>query len=274
MPMEAVRDKRKIFVVHGRDLSLRDELVRFLKYVDTSPISWTEARFKTGRPSPTTLEIVTCGLMMAQAVVVLFSPDDDAKLKDKFLAPHDGPDERELTGQPRQNVLLEAGMALAMAPERTVLVRVGHPRRVSDIDGINWISLGNDYESRRSLVDALSNAGVSVNDRLDLLDTKQSGTFSSNLAVSPETQIWHVGWHNGMGRLLYRGTLPAHSVRVRYRAHGADHPIEVDKLEPGYSVTLAHFLRNGLGEDVGEEIWVSWTDSVGEVRYETVQGKD
>lgn len=74
---------------------------------------------------------------MAQAVVVLFTPDDKARLDPRLLQSYDGADEREFTGRARQNVLLEAGMALGIAQERTVMVRFGRPRRISDIEGVN-----------------------------------------------------------------------------------------------------------------------------------------
>ncbi|GAA3284833.1 hypothetical protein AAU01_01920 [Paenarthrobacter aurescens] len=258
-------------MVHGRDLALRDQLIGFLRYIDTSPIGWTEARFKTGRPSPTTLEIVTTGLKLAQAVIVLFSPDDEAKLKDEYLAPHDGPDERQLTGQPRQNVLLEAGMAWAIAPERTVMVRAGHPRHISDIDGINWINLNNDFDSRRSLVDALINAEVDVNDRLDLLHPA-SGRFDSKAKHPQINFVWAFSWQKNMGRLVYRGIQPITDIRVRYHAHGANHPIEQERLEPGESISLPHFIREKLGDDVEEDVWISWSDSSGQVQYDSVRG--
>src|SRR5437660_4599630 len=45
-----------------------------------------------------------------QAVVVLFSPDDEAKLRAEFITRSDGPGEKKLRGQPRPNVLFEAGL--------------------------------------------------------------------------------------------------------------------------------------------------------------------
>jgi predicted nucleotide-binding protein len=47
----------------------------------------------------------------ARAVLVLLSPDDEAKLRDLFISPSDGSFERELTPQARPNVLFEAGLA-------------------------------------------------------------------------------------------------------------------------------------------------------------------
>ena len=65
------------------------------------------------------------------AVVVMFSPDDLAQLKEQLLKPDDGPNERKPQGQARPNVLFEAGLAMGRRPAKTVLVRpVGHISRL------------------------------------------------------------------------------------------------------------------------------------------------
>ncbi|MHA6969373.1 TIR domain-containing protein (plasmid) [Glutamicibacter bergerei] len=156
------KDPRKVFIVHGRDTQTKDTLEQFLRYIEVSSLDWAEARRLTNSSSPTTLEIVQAGLNNAQAVIVIFTPDDEARLKDEFHNPFDGYDERKPTGQARQNVILEAGMALGIDAKRTVLVRRGKTRDISDIAGMHWLNLNNEWNDRSMLVDALVSAGVTV----------------------------------------------------------------------------------------------------------------
>lgn len=58
---------------------------------------------------------------MAQAIVVLLTPDEHVQLR-RDLCSSDDEFLREEGFQPRANVLIEAGMALARAEARTVLV--------------------------------------------------------------------------------------------------------------------------------------------------------
>lgn len=176
--MTLTSDPRAVFIVHGRNIALKDELVKFLMHIDVRPISWTEAAQATGKTMPYTLDIVRAGMTAAQAVVVIFSPDDEARLKSEFLKAHDGDQERKLTGQARQNVLLEAGMAMALAPTRTIFVRVGRPREVSDIQGINWIDLDDSWDSRTRLSHELQAAGVQIATNRNVTD-RLAGKFES-----------------------------------------------------------------------------------------------
>jgi predicted nucleotide-binding protein len=257
---EPRRDPRKIFIVHGRDIATRDQLIKFLKHIDTWPISWTEARKATGKPSPTTLEIVATGLKMAQAVVVLFTPDDRAQLLPRFLQPHDGIDERELTGQARQNVLLEAGMALGMAPERTVLVRYERPRRISDIEGVNWITLSDSYEDRRALVDAMTNAGVLVDERRNLVDYSEAGKYYD------DSVRWGIRWNEeGIGSLINLGPGAALNVKIQWEAHGgSSHSLSYEEIQALHSIKVTKCSHGVLDpSDVGDiEIWWNNPDRV------------
>lgn len=175
--VEKIGDGRSVFIVHGRNTAARDELAKFLRHLDAKPITWTQAAADTAKTSPTTMEIINAGMAKAQAIVVIFTPDDQAQLKSAFVQATDEPHETQLTGQARQNVILEAGMALGAAPERTVLVRLGQTRKISDIDGINWIDLGDAWENRDRLRAALDNANVTLEHHRDLVSS-DAGAFA------------------------------------------------------------------------------------------------
>lgn len=175
--VEKIGDGRSVFIVHGRNTAARDELAKFLRHLDAKPITWTQAAAETAKALPTTMEIINAGMAKAQAIVVIFSPDDEAQLKTAFVKADDGLHETQLTGQARQNVILEAGMALGAAPERTVLVRLGKTRQISDIEGINWIDLGDAWDNRERLRAALVNANVTLEPNRDLVSS-DAGIFT------------------------------------------------------------------------------------------------
>jgi len=180
-------DPRRVFIVHGRDLESKNTLERFLKHVDALPLTWTDARQLTNKPSPSTLEIVKAGLMNAQAVVVLFTPDDQARLNKRFIKSSDRSPEKELTGQARQNVILEAGMALAMDDQRTILVRKGFTRPISDIEGVHWIDLKDNWDDRQILLNALEAAKVAIRRNVNIMD-ESIGFFED--PVSKTSNVW------------------------------------------------------------------------------------
>jgi len=152
-----------VFLVHGRDERHAD-LISLLGDFGLNVVSWSEAAHATGKGAPTTLEIVQSGMAKADAVVVLFTPDDIAHLRPGLQQPGDPPGELEPTGQPRMNVLFEAGMAMALSGDRhrLVIVEIGSVRQFTDISGINIIRLTNSTESRRELAERLATAGLEV----------------------------------------------------------------------------------------------------------------
>ena len=98
---------------------------------------------------------------VGQAVVVLLTAEDRAGL---LPALGDGDDDVLLRGQPRQNVTLEAGMAMGIDRARTVLVELGEIRRASDFDGLNAVRLTNDAQTRNALRSRLQTAGCAVDE--------------------------------------------------------------------------------------------------------------
>ncbi len=166
-----------VFVVHGRNIKARDELADLLRSLDIKVIEWTKAVALTKKPNPYIGEVIDAGFQHAQAIVVLLTADDDAKLKDKFLTASDQPFEHKLTGQPRQNVLFEAGMAFGKLNARTVLVKIGDVRPMSDVAGIHILHLTGSPTSRKQFVSKLKIAGVVLNDDGD--DWLSAGQFDA-----------------------------------------------------------------------------------------------
>jgi predicted nucleotide-binding protein len=147
---------RNVLVVYGRDELLRRDLFVFLRTVGLNPLEFEEIVQQTGTASPYVLDALKLAFTNVQACVVLFSPDETVQLRPHLRSSHD-PEGAEL--QPRPNVLVEAGMAMALQPARTILVRVGKVRSFSDFDGKHYVNLTGTAESRNKLVGKLRVAG-------------------------------------------------------------------------------------------------------------------
>ncbi len=138
---------KKVMVVYGRNQVLRDSMFDFLRALKLDPIEWSEAVRATGKASPYVGEILDAAFKMAQAVVVLLSADESVQLRRELCADEDE-FARERGFQPRANVLIEAGMALARAEDRTLLVKVGTVNIASDIHGRHVVTMDGLAERR------------------------------------------------------------------------------------------------------------------------------
>lgn len=156
------RGGKKVFVVHGRDEKIRKAMFGFLRALGLTPLEWQHALKATGTASPYVGEVLDKAFKDAAAVVVLLTPDDVARLKEEFLKKTDKDHERNLTGQPRPNVLFEAGMAFGHQPKGTVLVQVGEMREISDVLGRHVVHLSNSTQTRAELANKLETAGCTV----------------------------------------------------------------------------------------------------------------
>lgn len=151
-PLKATRDN-SIFVVHGRDSRLTDDMYQFLRALDLNPIEWNAAiQGAKGGANPIVGSIIDSAMKRAQGIMVLLTPDEDARLKMKFASPKDRKyGLHKFDGQPRPNVIFEAGLALGAHSDKTILVQVGDIRDISDIAGKHMAHLNNSPASRKAL---------------------------------------------------------------------------------------------------------------------------
>ena len=179
VPVRSPTITQKVFVVHGRNQKARDAMFTFLRAIGLHPLEWNEAVQATGKPMPYIGEILDAAFAQAGAVVVLMTPDDEARLREQFRSPSDPPHETELTGQARANVLFEAGMAMGRNADRTILVELGSLRPFSDVAGLHVIRMDNRSQRRQELAQRLESAGCPVN--LDGVDWHTAGDFDTAL---------------------------------------------------------------------------------------------
>ena len=156
------RKSNKVMVVHGRNLIARDEVFTFLRSIGLNPIEWGSAMKSTATATPYVGQVISKMFENAAAVLVLLTPDDEARLKTKFRKSSDPSFERQLTGQARPNVLFESGRAFGSHPDATVLVQVGVVRKFSDTEGLHIVHLADSPLCRKDISQRLETAGCEV----------------------------------------------------------------------------------------------------------------
>lgn len=147
-----------VFVISGRDGALTESMYALLDALGCKPVEFHQAVSKVrGTGNPFIGDVLDRAFEQNQALVVMFTPDDEAKLKDHFLKKGGDHGERKLSGQPRPNVIFEAGMAMSRHPEKMVMVQVGAVKSFSDISGRHIVHLNGSYDSRLDFATRLGN---------------------------------------------------------------------------------------------------------------------
>ncbi|MFC4055077.1 CATRA conflict system CASPASE/TPR repeat-associated protein [Actinomadura syzygii] len=158
-----VRDRtRDVFVVHGRDEAARVAVFELLRALGLRPLEWEDLVAMTGKPSPFLGEVIAHAMPLAQAVVVLMTPEDVVRLHPDLRDPHDDGAENGPVMQARPNVLLELGMALAVHPDRTLILLAGDQRPVTDVGGRNYVRIRRDSGFREKIANRLRLAGCPI----------------------------------------------------------------------------------------------------------------
>jgi predicted nucleotide-binding protein len=174
-------DRRKVMVVHGRNGAARDAMFTFLRSLDLHPLEWSELVAGAASASPYIGQVLDDAFAQAQAVVVLSTPDELARLHPAFVHVPDHEGEGEAQGQARPNVFFEAGMAFGRFPTRTIITELGRMRPASDLAGRHAVRLNSGVECRKDLAQRLEKAGCEIN--TDGTDWLSAGDFDGSLAA-------------------------------------------------------------------------------------------
>ena len=67
-----------------------------------------------------------------------------------------------------------------MDDQRTILVRKGFTRPISDIEGVHWIDLKDNWDDRQILLNALEAANVAVRRNVNIMD-ESIGSFENHV---------------------------------------------------------------------------------------------
>jgi predicted nucleotide-binding protein len=135
---------------------------------------------ESGQVTPYIGEVLDYAFSLAQAVVVLMTPDDIGRLRTPFRKAGDPIHDIRFTPQARLNVIFEAGMAWGgeFRP-RTILVEMGQLRQLSDCSGLFMVRLDNSIEKRQDLITRLKNCGCDADDSGN--EWRTAGDFESVL---------------------------------------------------------------------------------------------
>lgn len=162
---------RDVAVVHGRDTEATKAIYAFLRSLDLRPREWEDLLGRAESATPHVGDLLNKLFENVQAVVVLFTPDDEARLHPDLQSPDEAQHETRFMGQARPNVLFEAGMAFGLYPHRTILVEAGDLRPISDLVGRHTVR-PDSQPAIQGFVNRLRAAGCAVNsggsDWLDL----------------------------------------------------------------------------------------------------------
>ena len=162
-PSHRPADKpRQVFVIHGRDEPARLAVFDLVRSLGLVPLEWEHLVRETGSGAPSLSKVVSDAPRLAQAVIALLTPDDIVTLHPSLRTPQDPAEERATAGQARPNVFIELGMALALVPDRTVILRVGAMRWPADLGGLNYIRITESADWCNKLAERLATAGCPV----------------------------------------------------------------------------------------------------------------
>lgn len=170
-----------VFLVHGRNGPAVDSMRRMLQAATIVPVEWEEAVGWTGSSTPYTLDVIKAALRGVNAVVVLFTPDEEVALHEHLQAS----DERDAVGsQSRPNVFIETGMVLGAESPKVVIVEIGQNRPVSDVSGLNVIRFNGSPSNRKAVMDRLESLGCDVRGSGYLETPFEIATASGVVALS------------------------------------------------------------------------------------------
>jgi predicted nucleotide-binding protein len=160
--------EKNVFVAYGRDDQAAGALFGFLQALGLHPLDWETLVAATGNTAPYLRDVIMQGIAMAQAAVVLLTPDDVVQLHPDLGLADDDEHEGRPAMQARPNVILELGMALATYADRTVVLVAGRHRPMADLGGLNYIRLTPDEGCLGKIVRRLRTARCAVgNNRPD-----------------------------------------------------------------------------------------------------------
>jgi hypothetical protein len=152
--------KSSIFLVHGRDKQARLHVKELLGQLSLQAYSFEDAVLWLQKGAPFAREVLECAMQRVYAIVVLMTGDDEGRLRPEFC--DSGSRECVTSQRARENVIFEAGLAMGLFPDKTVIVKKGRFPLPSDLTGIIHVELDPSNESRIALANRLRAIGCKV----------------------------------------------------------------------------------------------------------------
>lgn len=159
--LSAPMDRKTVFVVYGRNAAAAEAMRAFLRSLTLVPSDFDEVKRRMGG-SPFIGQVIRRGVEEAAAVIVIFTPDERATLRAGFQRDDDAAVDKE-RWQARPNVIFEAGLAMGVDENKTILVTLGSDVSLfSDASGRHILRMDNSAEKRDDLRALLEAAGCDV----------------------------------------------------------------------------------------------------------------
>ncbi|GLW94784.1 TIR domain-containing protein [Actinokineospora globicatena] len=174
----------KVFLVHGRDSAVAMAMKQFLRSLGLAIVEREHIVNHLGTPNPYVGDIVREGFEIADAVVVLFTPDEVVSLRPDLVSDSDSELERAPQAQSCPDVYYEAGIADTVDRRRTVLVEVGRVKPFGDAAGRHVVRFDGTPSKRATLAGRLKTAGLPINTSGQ--DWLTDGDFEPRLRVIHE----------------------------------------------------------------------------------------
>src|SRR5947208_4172646 len=114
-----------VFIIHGHDMEARNELVKFVNSLGLEVLEFHMGE-KQDRPMSMIFDTVLNGIQSADAVIALFTPDEHSASYVPSTGTYSGKNrngEKWEGWQARPNVIFEAGIALGIAIDKTIIVK-------------------------------------------------------------------------------------------------------------------------------------------------------
>lgn len=145
------RDSRTVFLVRGGNVEVNAATAELMIALELRVLGDEEVIAALGQGTPNTLDVIRRGMEMATATVVLFTADEIVRVG------KGAPSRR----QPIAEVLLAAGMALALDPHRVLFIQHGPVSALGDLGGKSLLRISPaDPRWRFDLAARLQTVGV------------------------------------------------------------------------------------------------------------------
>jgi predicted nucleotide-binding protein len=157
------KEQRRIFIVHGSDSEALDQLQLVLYKLGLQPLVQKDV---DGKGMSLLEALMTNIRSESDFAIVMLTPDDYGYRKDQS--------ETDRQPRARQDVILEAGMALArLGPDKVALIKKGALELPSDLEGIIRLEYNAHVkEIAAKIAQRLTGAGIPVSEA-NVIDASQ-----------------------------------------------------------------------------------------------------
>jgi predicted nucleotide-binding protein len=177
--MSTVPDKKKVFIIHGRNHAVLKEVGIFLRSMGLDPRLFRDVRKGMGGATHVS-KVVERGMEEAQGVLALITPDEFASLRTDLRKERESGQVVE-RWQARPNVIFEAGMAFGRHPDRVAFAVFGDAKLFTDVDGIHLFRLTNEHgpDSSRAQLRGVLEDGMKCDVNLRSDEWMTAGDFDA-----------------------------------------------------------------------------------------------